>query len=224
MSQKQFGKKMTKKYLFIIDPQVDFIEGGLLPVPDGKKALQRIVDSGILGEDWERIIVTLDSHNPGNLGFGEPRTELRKHLERNTPRPCKWPPHCIIDTPGWEIYGPLQDVLLGMGDKVDYITKGESDVMDSYSFCDNLYGGQVIFGDLPGCVSDIFREMIKGENIEIYWTGLAEDYCVKESIWSIMIRDTGMKIKHILLKDMTSHINGGIRFEGENFISKNWRS
>ena len=43
---------MKKKYLFIVDPQNDFIEGGSLPVTGGTKALQEIVDSGILDKEW----------------------------------------------------------------------------------------------------------------------------------------------------------------------------
>ena len=40
------------KYLFIIDPQNDFIENGNLPVSGGTKALEKIIESGILKENW----------------------------------------------------------------------------------------------------------------------------------------------------------------------------
>ena len=212
-----------KKYLFIVDPQNDFIEGGSLAVPGGKEALQRIVDSGILDQkDWDGIFVTLDSHNPSHLGFGEPKTDLRKHLLKDTTKPTQWPPHCVIDTPGWEIYGPLQEKLLSLGDKVIYIEKGMDDYTDSYS----AFGEpktSVVDG-LPERVKWIFYELWRDEEIGLYWSGLAEDYCVNECIKSIMSRDKKDKIKHYLLFDMTACIKNHIIIENhKNFMSTSYR-
>lgn len=189
----------TKRYLFIIDPQNDFIEGGSLAVPGGKEALQRIVDSGILDrEDWDRIVVSLDSHNPSHLGFGEPKTELRKHLVgREIIKLTQWPPHCVIDTPGWEIYKPLQEKIISLGSRVFFTEKGGSDWDDSYSLRTDDY-------DIEGIIEEINQTNYQAE---IYWTGLAEDYCVLESIkavQSLITRETG--VSHILLSDMTACI------------------
>lgn len=213
----------TKKYLFIIDPQNDFIEGGSLAVPGGKEALQRIVDSGILEDkSWESIYVSLDSHNPSHLGFGEPKTELRKYLLQDKPRPTSWPSHCVIDTHGWEIYEPLQEKLLCLGDKVHFLEKGGDDMKDSYS----IFGepkGSIIDG-LPVEVKWIFYELWRGSNIEIYWSGLAEDYCVYESIKSILERDKKGEIQHRLLFDMTACIKNHIILQGQkNFMSTSWK-
>lgn len=203
----------TSKYLFIIDPQNDFIEGGSLAVLGGKEALQRIVDSRILDrEDWDGIIVSLDSHNPSHLGFGEPKTELRKYLLRGTERPTQWPPHCIIDTHGWEIYGPLQEKLLGMGDRVEYIEKGRWDTDDAYS----IFSEKKVFTPLEAFL-DMVCSISRENRIEIYWTGLAEDYCVLESIremleWDIW-RNGYPFIKHTLLSDMTACIKEHIKDE-----------
>lgn len=191
-----------KKYLFIIDPQNDFIEGGSLAVPGGKEALQRIVDSGILDrEDWDSIIVSLDSHNPSHLGFGEPKTELRKHLLECYERPTPWPPHCVIDTPGWEIYGPLQEKLLKIP-RIIFLQKGKSDFDDCYS----------IWSEYQGAI--MLQDQLKHEDepLEFYWTGLAEDFCVYDSILDVIYLDKNKKIHHTLFSDMTAcienHING----------------
>lgn len=208
----------TKKYLFIIDPQNDFIEGGSLAVPGGKEALQRIVDSGILDrEDWDEIIVTLDSHNPGHIGFGEPETELRKYLLKDVPPPTPWPPHCIIDTHGWEIYGPLQEKLISLGDKVTFIGKGFSNFEDSYAIPVDTNR------DMVNILLDIYWSK---DDREIYWTGLAEDYCVYESI-KVFMKETednafGIEIKNTLLSDMTACITKHI--DDENISITPYRS
>lgn len=184
-----------------MDPQNDFIEGGSLAVPGGKEALQRIVDSGILDrEDWDGIIVSLDSHNPSHLGFGEPKTDLRKHLTENIERPTQWPPHCVIDTHGWEIYGPLQEKLL-KNPKVIFLQKGGDDLEDCYSIWSEGQGAMMLQIDLKR----------KDGPLRFYWTGLAEDYCVYESILDSIYNDVDKKIHHTLLSDMTAcikeHIN-----------------
>lgn len=212
---------MKRKYLFIVDPQNDFIEGGSLAVPGGKEALQRIVDSGILDENWEKVIVTLDSHNPSHLGFGEPKTELRKYLTQDITKPTQWPPHCIIDTPGWEIYEPLQERLLCMGDKVIYVEKGMDDKVDAYS----AFGKpeMSLVDGLPRGVKCIFFELWRGDQVEIYWSGLAEDYCVQDCMKSMMERDTYNKINHYLLFDMTACIDSHIVVENsKNFMSTSY--
>ena len=56
---------MTKRILMIIDPQVDFCEGGNLAVPGGAKALENIakmIDN--CGHRIDDIVVTYDSHHP----------------------------------------------------------------------------------------------------------------------------------------------------------------
>ena len=210
-------------YLFIVDPQNDFIEGGSLAVPGGKEALQRIIDSGILDDkSWSAIFVTLDSHNLSHLGFGEPDTTLRQHLTKNLSKPTQWPPHCIIDTHGWEIYKPLQDKLLSLGDKVTYIEKGMDDYTDAYSAFREPVTSLV--DGLPPRVKWLFFELWRGEEVEVYWSGLAEDYCVKECIKSIMSRDKENKIKHFLLFDMTACIENHIIIENHaNFMSTSYR-
>lgn len=166
-----------KKYLFIVDPQNDFIEGGSLPVSGGTKALQEILDSGILNKEWEKIYVTLDTHYPQNLAFGEPKTELLKKLYKDI-RVTPWPPHCIKDTHGWEIYEPLMKALEEKNN-VEYLMKGENDTKEAYSVFN--------FGD--GNINSDYTVLLINLATtadEIWVTGLAEDYCVLETIKSLL--------------------------------------
>lgn len=210
---------MAKDYLFIIDPQVDFIGGGSLEVKGGTKALDKIL--GILDEPWEKIYVTLDSHNPSNLGFktnyvdgyfiksGEPIPQDAKLIDpilreaTGYYKVTAWPPHCVIGTKGWQIYEPLQKKLLSLGDKVQYLMKGQDDTKDSYS----VFTDKSVM-DLKGF------DMLYPENV-IYYTGLAEDFCVLETIKGMqkfekMVPSRAMSElkpwKHILLENMTAGI------------------
>lgn len=200
---------MKNKILFIVDPQNDFIEGGNLPVLGGRDAIMKIVTSGILDKNWIKIFVTLDTHHPSNLGFGDPESKLLKKLYKNTPKPQQWPSHCIKGTHGWEIYEPLMKELEGR-ENVEYLVKGEEDDKEAYSAFNFSDGGRIEYNlKKLECINLI-------EDLEIYYTGLAEDYCVLETIRSLMgykvylpsgLFRTQRSWKHILLQDMTAPIN-----------------
>lgn len=183
-----------KRYLFIVDPQNDFIEGGNLPVTGGTKALQEILESKLLDQDWKKIYVTLDTHYPQNLAFGEPKTELLRKLYKDI-QVTPWPPHCIKDTHGWEIYEPLMKALTEK-DNVEYLMKGEEDTKEAYSVFN--------FGDgsEDPRYTEISRSLISAD--EIWVTGLAEDYCVLETIKSLIDYTSG---KVYLPENMTAAIN-----------------
>ena len=184
------------KILVIIDPQNDFIEGGSLEVPGGKEALEKIIP--LLDESWDRVIVSLDTHHPSNLGFREPESELLRHIYRGK-KVDKWPSHCLKDTRGWEIYKPLWEKLKEK--EVEYVLKGEDDCVDCY-----------------GMPADIFKTLEEPE-VEIYFTGLAEDFCVCESIKNVLeiAKDTW---RIVLLREMTAGI--GTRKEIDNKYRGLW--
>lgn len=61
-----------KKVLIIVDPQNDFIEGGSLAVDGAKKAMDNLVAHiNNHSSEYDKIFVSLDTHNATNLGFKE---------------------------------------------------------------------------------------------------------------------------------------------------------
>lgn len=149
------------KYLIIIDPQNDFVEGGALGIRGAKEALENIIP--LLDRKWEKIIVSLDSHNPTHMGFKLPKTELLTMIRKDhLGKLDKWPKHCVKDTPGWEIYEPLWKKLRKLGN-VEYVMKGENDLEEDYSAWKYLPLG-------------------KDDKPELHFAGLAMDYCVLETI------------------------------------------
>lgn len=199
---------MKNKILFIVDPQNDFIEGGNLPVKGGRDAIMKIVTSGILDKDWDKIFVTLDTHHPSNLGFGDPESKLLKKIYKDV-KVTQWPSHCVKGTHGWEPLDELMKALEGR-ENVEYLIKGEEDDKEAYSAF-NFSDGERIEYNLKKleCINLL-------EDLEIYYTGLAEDYCVLETIRSMMkyqrYSPTGLfgeirEWKHVLLQDMTAPIN-----------------
>jgi nicotinamidase/pyrazinamidase len=61
---------MKQKFLIIVDPQLDFIEGGSLAIEGAEKAMKNLTQHlKHHGLDYDRIFVSLDTHHPTNLGF-----------------------------------------------------------------------------------------------------------------------------------------------------------
>lgn len=201
---------MKKKIFIIIDPQNDFIEGGSLAVTGGTRALDNITSHlQKHADEYDRILVSLDTHNPTNLGFPEnwagskaqalvpgspfPVEEIGPELRprnyyteaedietiKKQPGFMCWPSHCVKGTRGWLIYSPLERVLLSLGDKVIYKTKGEDDSRDNYSLFH--YGDR----GLTKVAQEFNLWDLKYDDPEIYISGLAMDFCVFESIRSL---------------------------------------
>jgi nicotinamidase/pyrazinamidase len=137
---------VAKKALLIIDFQNDFVPGGALPVPDGDEIAQRVaelVESG----DFDLIVATRDWHPPDHHSF------------RDQGGP--WPPHCVVDTPGAELYPGFDH------SKVDHMVNvGAQPDHEGYSGFEH---------------SDLEEVLRTGEIEEVTVVGLATDYCVRAS-------------------------------------------
>lgn len=203
---------MSKLKVFvIIDPQNDFIEGGSLAVSNGKKSLDNVVAHlSKHADDYDVILVSLDTHNRTNLGFPNNwfGTEVNK-LKPGTPFPVDliepgklwpkfeytaprdvemikkqpgfmcWPCHCVKGSSGWFIYEPLDKLLLSLGSKVVFMTKGEDDARDNYSLFHYGDGGLTELGKHFNLWD------LKYDDPEIFVSGLAMDFCVFETVKSL---------------------------------------
>jgi nicotinamidase/pyrazinamidase len=137
---------MGRKALLIIDFQNDFVPGGALPVPHGDEIARHVtelVDSG----DFDLIVATRDWHPPDHNSF----------KEQGGP----WPPHCVVNTPGAELYPGFDH------SKVDHLVDvGTMPDHEGYSGFEH---------------SDL-EEILRTRGIEeVTVVGLATDYCVRAS-------------------------------------------
>lgn len=196
-------EKKRKSILVIVDPQNDFIEGGALPVNGGKKALDWIADClRCKRYVFDYILITLDTHHKSNLAFKNPDTKLLKSLYSEI-QVDKWPEHCIKDTHGWEIYDELWRVLNEHGyiqeNRVFYFLKGEEDDKEAYSAF-HYKGGEEIEYNVNTLNFNLLLDS------DIYFAGLAEDYCVLETIKSVIELTKGFSNSYTLLKQGTRPI------------------
>jgi nicotinamidase/pyrazinamidase len=135
----------------IVDVQLDFCEGGSLPVPGGAAAAERIAAYLERHSDRYAIIVaTRDWHEDPGLHFSE------------TPdyRTC-WPKHCVAGTTGASFH-PALDVRTVNA----VVSKGRSSA---------AYSG--FQGDLEEELLDSILETAGIRGVDI--CGLATDYCVR---------------------------------------------
>jgi nicotinamidase/pyrazinamidase len=145
--------------LFIVDPQLDFMPGGALPVPEGDRivpVVNRYVEH--FRKAGKPIFVSRDWH-----------PEVTKHFQQYG---GIWPPHCIQGTRGAEFHPELD-----LKDAV-VISKGMDPERDSYSAFD---------GFEPDGTP--LEEGLRRRGIErLYVAGLATDYCVRWTVLEALKR------------------------------------
>jgi nicotinamidase/pyrazinamidase len=130
----------------VIDFQNDFVPDGALPVPDGDAITSRVnelLDSG----DFDLVVATRDWHPPDHGSFEE--------------QGGPWPPHCVQDSEGAELYPGLNrskvDVVVNAGYRPD---------LEGYSGFEETE------------LASVLREH---EVDAVTVVGLATDYCVKHT-------------------------------------------
>lgn len=135
--------------LLIIDVQADFLPGGSLAVPNGDAVLaplnRWIARFAAAGRP---IFATLDWHPADHCSFREQQGP--------------WPPHCIADTPGARIAGPLE--LPGDAVRITKATQRDADAYSGFSG------------------TDLDRRLRQAEIRRLFVGGLATDYCVLQSV------------------------------------------
>jgi nicotinamidase/pyrazinamidase len=143
--------------LLIVDFQNDFCPGGALPVAEGDRIAEPI---NSLLDSFELVVATRDWHPPDHGSFVG--VEVDPARWRGADPPSIWPVHCVQGTPGAELFPGLEQA------KVDVIIdKGQDPNSQGYS-----------------AFQDTTLEKLLGERgVErLYVTGLATDYCVKNSV------------------------------------------
>lgn len=175
--------------LLVIDPQIDFCEGGSLAVAGGAGLMPEI---NRLAERFAKVILTQDWHTPDQISFASnhdgasPFTEIEVAYGRQ----MLWPDHCVQGSPGADFH---PDVAPTVRKALAVIRKGYNPAVDSYSgFFENDHR-------TPTGLSGLLRGL---GVTRVFLCGLAYDYCirftaedaVREGFDAVVIRDASRAI------------------------------
>ena len=161
------------KALLIIDMQYDFMPGGALPVPEGDEIVPLV---NKLQLQFDLVVATQDWHPGGHASFASTHEkEQFSVIKHNGIDQVMWPDHCIQNSEGAEFHKDLKTA------KFEAIfRKGTNPEIDSYSgFYDNAH---LKATGLTGYLKE------KGAT-ELYFAGLAAEYCVYFSILDALKED-----------------------------------
>lgn len=154
--------------LILVDIQKDFLPGGALAVEQGHEIIPIV--SQLLKKDFDVIVASKDWHPPNHGSFAaihgkQPGEKVNLFgLEQ-----ILWPVHCVQQNEGAAFAEGWDATKV---EKIFY--KGTDKDIDSYStFFDN--------GHLKS--TGLENYLIKKNIEEIYFAGLATDYCVKYSVF-----------------------------------------
>ena len=152
--------------LVLVDLQNDFMPGGALAVAEGDRV---IPVANRLQERFETIVATQDWHPPdhGSFAANHPGRKPGERIELDGLEQILWPVHCVRQTPGAELAGPVETARIER-----YFYKGVDPAVDSYSaFFDNAHRR-----------STGLAEYLRERRVDrLHLLGLATDYCIKYS-------------------------------------------
>lgn len=164
------------KVLLIVDMLNDFCPGGALPVKEGHEIVPKINDLMASGK-FDLVIAACDRHPAGHVGFASRyRGKQPGDFEyRDGVSYTLWPDHCVDGTWGAAFHPDLKTTNIDL-----VIPKANDRNVEAYS----------AFSDVTGKISTGLHERIqeiahdwgvKPGGISLTVTGLALDYCVKET-------------------------------------------
>ncbi|MBN2698615.1 MAG: bifunctional nicotinamidase/pyrazinamidase [Bacteroidales bacterium] len=176
------------KTLIITDIQNDFIPGGALEVPGGDEIVSVI--NG-LQDKFDLVVATQDWHPANHISFASnhPGKKSFEVIEWHGMEQILWPDHCVQNSGGAAFHPALRM------ERVEAIfRKGMDKEIDSYSgFYDNGHKKNTgLAGYLRGREAD-----------DLYFCGLAADFCVYYSIRDAMKEG----FKTTLIEDATRPID-----------------
>jgi nicotinamidase/pyrazinamidase len=144
--------------LLIIDVQVDFVQGGALPVPNGLE-VAAMISRHIrhFKSEYQFVVASRDYHE-----------DPKDHFSATPDFRTTWPPHCVIGTPGAAFVPSIQNLVREKFIQT-VVSKGRHAA--AYSAFEGL--------DPRGhYLLDVLKEA-RIDHIDI--CGIATDYCVRAS-------------------------------------------
>lgn len=154
------------KTLIITDVQNDFLPGGALGIA-GADAIVSVINEMI--PQFDHVFATQDWHPPHHVSFASTHhKKVGEVIEIDGIQQILWPDHCIQNTSGAAFSPHLHSHLI---EKVFH--KGTDPHIDSYStFFDNARKRH----------TGLARHLEKLQIKDLYFVGLATDYCVLYSV------------------------------------------
>jgi regulation of enolase protein 1 (concanavalin A-like superfamily)/nicotinamidase-related amidase len=132
--------------LIVVDTQVDFCEGGSLPVTGGNAVAGRIAELLAADHGYDHVVATRDHHiDPGS------------HFSESPDWVDSWPPHCVVGTPGAELHAAVAGYgFEAIFDKGEYAAaySGFEGSSDGVSLADWLVDRSVTTVDVCGLTTD----------------------------------------------------------------------
>ncbi|MBC7996686.1 MAG: nicotinate phosphoribosyltransferase [Leptolyngbya sp.] len=159
-------ENLSKSALLIVDAQKGFGHDGELPVPDGEKIVPVINQ---LMEIFPFVVASQDWHPADHISFAinHANKKIGDFLKTEFYDQPLFPMHCIENTRGAQFFDGLNTEKIN-----EVFRKGMSPDVDSFS----------AFNDCTGAEATQLNTVLKKKGIEnLFVTGLATNYCVKES-------------------------------------------
>ena len=171
MALEALGRRFTPA-LIVIDLQNDFVSGSL-PVPGGAEIVDTV--NHLLDLPFALKIATKDFHPANHVSFAL-RHDLPVFTKATIFHPCDkdrtkgleqvlWPAHCVVGTSGANFVPGLNT-----DNFTAIIHKGVDADIESYSAFRDIWHYQN---------SDLTRVLNKDHVTDVFFVGLAGDYCVK---------------------------------------------
>jgi nicotinamidase/pyrazinamidase len=162
-----------KNALIIVDLQNDFLPGGSLSVKRGNEIIQPINEI-MPFFDW--VIATKDWHPKNHVSFASTwQKQVGEEVFINGVTQQLWPAHCVENT--WGSEHPE-----GLNAEAIHHTfyKGTNRNVDSYS---------IFFDQAKNRASTITTFLTVHQIKDLYFVGLATEYCVKYSVLDALTLD-----------------------------------
>lgn len=154
------------KVLIISDMQNDFLPGGALAVP-GSDAVISVINQ--LMFRFDHVIASMDWHPPNHISFAKTHNRNVGDVIQVVGKPqILWPAHCVQNTSGASLSSQLHK------ERIEAVFhKGTNPGIDSYSaFFDNAHEHS----------TGLHEFLQKKQWKDLYFTGLATDYCILYSV------------------------------------------
>lgn len=156
-----------KRALIIVDVQNDFLPGGSLPVAQGDEVIAPI--NRLVTLPFDLIVATKDFHPERHMSFASTWGKtIGERILVDGIEQILWPDHCIQGTKGSEFSDKLDTSRFDM-----VVHKGKDPKVDSYS---TFFDNEMLHST---GLEDALRKL--GVE-ELYFAGLATDYCVLYSV------------------------------------------